>query len=78
MSTIKFLLVSLNVRSIGNKINEIAIFLHNPYGDKLIYCLAIQEIWNAPVGVEFSIDGFHPLIYKTRDSKGLSSNIGGG
>ena len=78
MNTNKFSLVSLNIRSIGNKINELANFLHNPYSDKLLDCLAIQEIWNVPAGVEYSIDGFHPLICKTRDLKGLSGNIGGG
>ena len=70
--------MSLNVRSISNKINEIANFLFNPYGEKLLDCLALQEIWNVPAGVEFSIEGFHPLIYKTRDSIGLSANAGGG
>ena len=74
----KFSIVSLNIRSINGKISEVSNFLHNPHSDKLIDILALQEIWNVPPGVEYNIVGFHPLLFKTRDSSGHSANAGGG
>ena len=74
----KLSMVSINIRSLSGKINELANFLNNPYCDKLVDCMALQEIWNVPPGVEYHIDGFHPLLYRTRDSTGLSANAGGG
>ena len=51
----QFSMVSLNIRSIGGKISKVANFLQNPYSNKLIDILALQEIWNVPPGVEYNI-----------------------
>ena len=37
----------------------------------------MQETWNVPTGIQFNIEGYHPLIYKIRDMSGQKSNVGG-
>ena len=39
--------------------------------------MSLQEVWNVPPNVYFTANGYHPLVYNTRDPKGLSPNIGG-
>ena len=73
-----FSLLSVNVRSISGKINELANFLGGNEQGNLIDCVAIQEIWNVPPGVQYTVDGYHPLFYKIRDKSGLNANSGGG
>ena len=73
-----FSLLSVNVRSISGKINELANFLGGNEGGNFIDCVAIQEIWNVPPGVQYTVDGYHPLFYKIREKSGLNANSGGG
>ena len=72
----KMSIVSMNVRSIINKWNDICNFLGN--SNFQIDFLTVQEIWNIPPNYDTTIDGYHPLVFKTRDNSGLSANIGGG
>ena len=74
----EFASLSINIRSLPGKIDELSSFLYNPNNDLSPDFIALQEIWNVPSGVSFHIEGFHPLIYKIRDKSGLSANIGGG
>ena len=73
-----FSIVSINIRSLTGKMNELGNFLHNPYDSVKIDCLTIQEIWNVPNGVQYNINGYHPLLYKIRNNNGLNSKAGGG
>ena len=76
----KFSLVSLNVRSLKNKFEDITSFIHecNTPDNSSLSVLALQEIWNVPNPDYFNIDGYSPLAYKIRDPTGNSPNIGGG
>ena len=74
----KLSFVSMNVRSISGKWNEICNFLCNGDNYNTVDFVTLQEIWNVPPDVTFTAEGYHPLIYKTRDKFGLSANIGGG
>ena len=69
-----FTVVSINIRSLPGKINELSNFLHNSNNNIVPTCVAIQEVWNVPAGVQFNIEGYHPFIYNIRDKSGLSSN----
>ena len=57
--------------------NELGNFLHNLYDSISADCLTLQEIWNVPKGVQYDINGYHPLLYKIRDNSGLNSKAGG-
>ena len=62
LSPNKFSLLSVNVRSIAGKINELANFLGGSERGNLVDCVAIQEIWIVPQGVEYTFDGYHPIF----------------
>ena len=68
-----FSILSINIRSLSGKITELSNFLHNSERKFLTDCVAIQEVWNIPADTQFNINGYHPFIYKTRDTLGLSS-----
>ena len=74
----KISLVSVNTRSISGKWNEVCNFLGGDSQGNLIDFMSLQEVWNVPPNVCFTANGYHPLVYNTRDLKGLSPNIGGG
>ena len=71
-------LVSMNVRFLSSKWNEVCNFLGGNSDGKLIDFLTIQEVWNVPPNESYKPNGYHKLMYKTRDSTGLNANIGGG
>jgi hypothetical protein len=76
----KFSTLSLNIRSFPGKKSEfdelIADLNFNRFKFSLI---AIQEVWNIPEYMNSDIPGYHPLIYKLRQSsKSRESNRGGG
>ena len=52
-----FSIVSINIRSLTGKINELGNFLHNPHDTVKVDCLTIQEILNVPNGVQYNING---------------------
>ena len=70
----------MNVRSLGSKFNDLTSFINdcNINGISQLSVLAIQEVWNVPSKGYFNIEGYSPLIHKTRDPTGNSPNIGGG
>ena len=77
LGTNKISYVSVNVRSISGKWDEICNFLGGDSQGNPIDFLSLQEVWNIPPNVCFTANGYHPLVYNTRDPKGLSPNIGG-
>ena len=75
----KFSIISMNVRSLPGKWDKICNFLGDGIskGKKADF-ITFQEIWNIPPNTNCKIDGYHSLLYKTRDPTGLNANSRGG
>lgn len=75
----QFSLYSHNIRSLPNKWSDFSGFIQELNCDNFNFSvIGLQEIWNIPAGVAYTLPGYHNLIYKTRDSSGTNNNIGGG
>ena len=73
-----FSILSLNIRSLSGKFNELKSFLASAFGTFKPNIICLQEIWNVGPYDNFDIDGYHPLNFKIRNVDGLNSNAGGG
>jgi hypothetical protein len=72
-----FSMLSLNIQSLSAKYNEFHEFisnmlLHNCAPD--VICL--QELWQFPNNVNFSINEYHPLVYKLRHNNVQGGGVG--
>ena len=73
-----FSILSLNIRSLSGKFNELKSFLTSSFGTFKPNIICPQKIWNVGPYDNFDIDGYHPLNFKIRNVDGLNSNAGGG
>ena len=75
----KFSTLSYNVRSITGKWNEFKNLIRDiNYNRFKFTVIAVQEIWNVPVGINYELEGYKPFEYKIRNSSGREGNAGGG
>ena len=71
--------LSHNVRSLPGKWNEFKNLISNVTCDKFKFSvIAVQEVWNVPVGVRYDLEGYKPFEYRIRHPSGLVGNAGGG
>ena len=73
-----FSVLSLNIRSLPGKFNELKNFLTSAFGTYKPNIICLQEIWNVGPYDNFDIDGYHPLNFNIRNVDGLNPNAGGG
>ena len=74
-----FTCVSVNTRSLINKLQDIEDFITDLNSRKLdISIFAFQEIWSIPKNLTISIDNYNALHFASRDSMGTNLNCGGG
>ena len=73
-----FSVISLNIRSLPGKFEELKNFLDSSFGFFKPSVICIQEVWNKPIYEDFHLENYHNLQYKIRDMSGLNSNAGGG
>ena len=75
----KFSTFSLNVRSLPNKWCDFRDIVSNLNGNNFKFSIvAIQEVWNVPLGMTYDLPGYKPFCYKIRDPLGRNNNAGGG
>ena len=75
----KFSTISLNIRSLPGKWNEFKDFINLINNDNLKFSvIALQEIWNVPMGINYNLDGYNNFEYRIRDPSGRDGNAGGG
>ena len=69
-----FSCLSLNIRSLPKKINELRDLIADISTDTFNFSvISLQEVWNVPTNINTEITGYHPFIYKLRNT-----NRGGG
>jgi len=64
-----FSVLSINIQSLSAKFQSLQLFIENLSKNKKepdLICL--QEIWNIPDFIEFNLNGYHPLIFKSRQN----------
>ena len=76
--TNKFSTLSFNIRSLVGKWVEFREFISSFSNSHKFAVIALQEVWNVPKGVCYSLPGYKTFEYKIRDNTGRNSNAGGG
>ena len=69
--------LSINIQSLQAKFNSLCTFINNMQVNSCepdIICL--QEIWKIPGSEFFIIDGYHPIVYKSRHSNMHGGGVG--
>ena len=69
--------LSINVQSLQAKFNSLCTFINSMQVNNCepdIICL--QEIWKIPGSEFFIIDGYHPIVYKSRHSNTQGGGVG--
>ena len=69
--------LSINVQSLQAKFNSLCTFINSMQVNNCepdIICL--QEIWKIPGSEFFIIDGYHPIVYKSRHSNTQGGSVG--
>ena len=74
----KFSTLSLNIRSLTGKWMEFKELISSFSDSHKFSVIALQEVWNVPKGMSYSLPGYKPFEYKIRDNTGRNSNAGGG
>lgn len=75
----KFSTLSYNIRSLPGKWNEFKNFIGSVNHNKFKFSVvAVQEVWNVPVGINYLLEGYKPFEYKIRNPSGRDGNAGGG
>ena len=76
----EFSCLSINIRSLAGKIDELRDFISDVNHDSFrLDLITIQEIWTIPSHFNMNIEGYQPLISKLRKHKDpLDRNLGGG
>ena len=73
-----FSTLSLNVRSLSNKLNEFREFIEEINSDNFAFdIIGLQELWNIPELLNTDIPGYSSLVGKIRVVKD-KNNVGGG
>ena len=69
--------LSINVQSLPAKFNDLCEFINSL---KVSNCapdiICLQEIWKLPNDDFFNIEGFHPLVYKSRSNSVQGGGVG--
>lgn len=74
-----FSTLSLNIRSLGGKWGEFQEYINLLNSNNFKFSvIALQEIWNVPLGLNFNLEGYKAFNFKTRDPSGQNNNAGGG
>ena len=76
----EFSSMSLNIRSLANKFDELKDFINDINNDTFKFdIICIQEIWSIPFHFNLNINGYKPLISRLRQAKDINNrNLGGG
>ena len=73
----KPIVLSVNIQSLQSKYNELCTFINNL---QLLCCepdiICLQEIWKIPDGEFFPLDGYHPLVFKSRHNNVQGGGVG--
>jgi hypothetical protein len=73
----KFSIMSLNIQSLQSKFNDFAELIHSLNSHNSapdVICL--QELWQFPDSMAFSLPGYHPLEYKLRRNNVQGGGVG--
>ena len=71
-----FNLLSLNICSLNGHYEELQEFLAAEQ-DNLFDVICLQEVWS--INSDYSLPGYHPLVFKSRDqNSNVNRNCGGG
>ena len=66
-----------HIQSLQSKYNELCTFINNL---QLLCCephiICLQEIWKIPDGEFFPLDGYHPLVFKSRHNNVQGGGVG--
>ena len=74
-----FSTLSLNIRSLPGKWNDFREYISLLNRDKFKFSIiAVQEVWNVPLGISYRLDGYKLFDFKVRDQTRMNNNAGGG
>ena len=75
----KFSTLSYNVRSLPGKWDEVRNLIRSINHNKFKFSvIALQEVWNVPVNLNYDLEGYKPFEYRIRNPSGRDGNAGGG
>ena len=71
-----FLVMSLNVQSLNAKFNDLIDLLDSLTYSKCPDIICMQELWQFPDKMDFSLAGYQPLFYKLRSGAVQGGGVG--